>query len=39
MLRELLKRHRTLTLFGIALLTAMVPTAIALGLDDRIFAA
>ncbi len=34
-LRELLKRHRILTLFGIALLTAMVPTAIALGLDDR----
>jgi hypothetical protein len=34
-LRELLERHRTLTLFGIALLAAMVPTAIALGLDDR----
>jgi hypothetical protein len=34
-LRELLARHRTLSLFGIALLVAMVPTAIALGLDDR----
>ena len=34
-LRELLERHRVLTLFGIALLAAMVPTAIALGLDDR----
>ena len=34
-LRELLERHRVLTLFGIALLAAMVPTAIALGLDGR----
>jgi hypothetical protein len=34
-LRELLERHRVLTLFGIALLAAMVPTAVALGLDDR----
>ena len=34
-LRELLERHRILTLFGIALLAAMVPTAIAFGLDDR----
>jgi hypothetical protein len=34
-LRELLARHRVLTWFGIALLAALVPTAIALGLDDR----
>jgi len=34
-LRELLDRHRVLALFGLVLLAAMVPTAIALGLDER----